>query len=303
MQRKKFYTICLVLISIISIGQDIIVKKDSSRIEVKLLETNRSEIKYKLFSYQDGPNIIISRKDVAYIIYKNGLPERNLVQAKKDSLVKTFKIGNYIKFNVQLGCMVNNNYCNNSREKDVEDKTQSSGYYPHHGNKYNSSINFGFNFLFGRSPYIQHVIGINYLRSSGEYGYRYRLNNHLENFIYNSKIDFLNFSSGPRVILFKKLTIEPLLSINLPVNRDIKRTGTIVYLNNIPLSPDVESYKDQSVKPIETSGSLAFTPRISYQYTIKQQKFEIYISYNLAMSMRLPWYMAGITYYPLKKLK
>ena len=93
--------------------------------------------------------------------------------------------------------------------------------------------------------------------------------------------------------IFKKLKIEPLVSINLPIHRDIKRTG----------SDGVQSYKEQSVKPITSSGSLAFTPKIAYECVIKQQIFEIYFSYNLGMSMRLPWYMAGITYYPFKKLR
>ncbi len=56
-------------------AQDQLFKKDNSKIEVKILEINQNEIKYKLFTYQDGPTISISKKDVALIIYQNGVHE------------------------------------------------------------------------------------------------------------------------------------------------------------------------------------------------------------------------------------
>lgn len=62
-------------ISLFANAQDQLFKKDNSKIEVKILEINQTEIKYKLFTYQDGPTIIISKKDVALIIYQNGVHE------------------------------------------------------------------------------------------------------------------------------------------------------------------------------------------------------------------------------------
>lgn len=59
----------------ISYAQDQLFKKDNSKVEVKILEINQNEIKYKLFTYQDGPTIIIAKKDVALIIYQNGVHE------------------------------------------------------------------------------------------------------------------------------------------------------------------------------------------------------------------------------------
>lgn len=58
-----------------SFAQDQLFKKDNSKVEVKILEINQEEIKYKLFTYQDGPTITISKKDVALIIYQNGVHE------------------------------------------------------------------------------------------------------------------------------------------------------------------------------------------------------------------------------------
>lgn len=59
----------------ICFAQDQLFKKDNTKIEVKILEINQNEIKYKLFTYQDGPTITISKKDVALIIYQNGVHE------------------------------------------------------------------------------------------------------------------------------------------------------------------------------------------------------------------------------------
>jgi hypothetical protein len=54
------------------LGQDQLFKKDNSKQEVKILEVTPTEVKYKLFSNQEGPTYVINKKDVALIIYKNG---------------------------------------------------------------------------------------------------------------------------------------------------------------------------------------------------------------------------------------
>lgn len=56
-------------------AQDQLFKKDNSKTEVKILEITPSEIKYKLFTYQDGPTITILKSEVALIIYQNGTHE------------------------------------------------------------------------------------------------------------------------------------------------------------------------------------------------------------------------------------
>lgn len=58
-----------------SYAQDQLFKKDNSKIDVKIIEINQTEVKYKLFTYQDGPTIIVSKNDVAMIIYQNGSHE------------------------------------------------------------------------------------------------------------------------------------------------------------------------------------------------------------------------------------
>jgi hypothetical protein len=72
---KKTLVLILSSLSIIGYSQDQLFKKDNSKVDVKILEINPTEIKYKLFTYQDGPTITVSKKEVALIIYQNGVHE------------------------------------------------------------------------------------------------------------------------------------------------------------------------------------------------------------------------------------
>ena len=57
---NKFLTLLLfVTISIVSFAQDIIITKDKERIQAKILEVSKDEIKYKKFTYRKwrGRNI------------------------------------------------------------------------------------------------------------------------------------------------------------------------------------------------------------------------------------------------------
>ncbi len=65
----------LVFLTGFAYAQDQLFKKDNTKLEVKILEINQNEIKYKLFTYQDGPTIIVAKSDVALIIYQNGVHE------------------------------------------------------------------------------------------------------------------------------------------------------------------------------------------------------------------------------------
>lgn len=56
-------------------AQDQIYKKDSTLIEAKILEIYPSEVRYKLFSYQDGPVISLAKSEIRMIIYQNGMRE------------------------------------------------------------------------------------------------------------------------------------------------------------------------------------------------------------------------------------
>jgi hypothetical protein len=226
------------------------------------------------------------------------------IRVNKDSLVNTLRVKDYIKFNMQLGCIVNTNNSNAPRVKPEYYKSYNESYSSHNGNKYNSSINIGFNFIFGRGAHIQHVMGVNYLRSSGEFEHQNNSIAHTEFMIYNSQIDFLNFTSGPRFTIFKHLKIETLLSINFGIHNDVKKTGYINYWDrNTGYVYNQDIYKGERVNPSHILQAVSFNPKISYEFHINSQLVGFYIGYNFSPVLRLPWYMAGITYYPFKKLR
>jgi len=72
--------VILILVAVIGFGfianaQDVILKKDGSEIEAKVLEITDQQIKYKNFDFQDGPVRNINISEVFVIIYQNGQKE------------------------------------------------------------------------------------------------------------------------------------------------------------------------------------------------------------------------------------
>ncbi len=72
---KNLCLLLMMFLTSLAFSQDQLFKKDNTKLEVKILEINPTEIKYKLFSYQDGPLIIVNKSEVAMIIYQNGVHE------------------------------------------------------------------------------------------------------------------------------------------------------------------------------------------------------------------------------------
>jgi len=58
--------------SIIAFAQDIIVTTDAQKIEAKILEVSKSEIKYKEIDNLEGPTFVLSTDEINSIIYANG---------------------------------------------------------------------------------------------------------------------------------------------------------------------------------------------------------------------------------------
>lgn len=63
-----FTAIC----SVLACAQDIIVTTSAQRIEAKILEISKSEIKYKEADNLDGPTFVLGTDDINTIIYANG---------------------------------------------------------------------------------------------------------------------------------------------------------------------------------------------------------------------------------------
>lgn len=71
---KKVFTLCIgVLLAAVSLyAQDIIVTTDAQKIEAKILEVSKTEIKYKEKDNLEGPTFVLETKEISSIIYANG---------------------------------------------------------------------------------------------------------------------------------------------------------------------------------------------------------------------------------------
>ena len=75
MKRGLLSAVCFIALSCACFAQDIIVTRDSKRIEAKVTEVNVDNVKYKIFDYQDGPVYTLQKSDIVTILYQNGLVE------------------------------------------------------------------------------------------------------------------------------------------------------------------------------------------------------------------------------------
>ena len=66
---------CYIAITGACFAQDMIVTKDSRKIEAKVTEVNADNVRYKNFNNQDGPVYSLSKNDIVTIIYQNGQVE------------------------------------------------------------------------------------------------------------------------------------------------------------------------------------------------------------------------------------
>ena len=73
--RRILLSMCFIAFACACFAQDIIVTKDSKRIEAKVTEINADDIKYKLFDNQDGPVYSLLKSNIVTIIYQNGMVE------------------------------------------------------------------------------------------------------------------------------------------------------------------------------------------------------------------------------------
>lgn len=64
--------VCTFLTTTLLFAQDIIVTNDAKKIEAKILEVSKSEIKYKELDNLDGPTFVLDVEDINTVIYANG---------------------------------------------------------------------------------------------------------------------------------------------------------------------------------------------------------------------------------------
>lgn len=68
-------TLLITIVCLNTFGQDTIVKSNSDEVIVKILEVGPTEIKYKKWSYLDGPTFVTNISDISKIKYANGETE------------------------------------------------------------------------------------------------------------------------------------------------------------------------------------------------------------------------------------
>lgn len=228
------------------------------------------------------------------------------------------KIGDYIRFNVQAGIVINDSYCNKPTEDYPHNGHGSSeSYSPTHNSIYFANPNINLDFLFGKSHYVNPVIGLGYLRSHGQFNYHYGsggfdYTSHSTELHYDSKLDYINLFSGLRFTFGKHFYVEPLVSINIVANKNVRISG---YSKTVQGSPypnlyptyttSVTYYNNEKanddIKIKETT--LSLTPKLGYEGFIKNQPVGFFASYNYNIKTALPWWCIGLTFYPLKKLR
>lgn len=90
--KKHLLLIVLFYASLMSMAQDVIVKKDGTTIQSKVLEISETEIKYKKWSNQEGPLYSIRRSLVDSINYQNGEVEL-IASETNDNLPSSYNYG------------------------------------------------------------------------------------------------------------------------------------------------------------------------------------------------------------------
>ena len=86
--KKMIILLCTIFCVLNVFAQDIIITKDSKRIEAKILEVSSTEVKYKRITNIDGPTFVELVSNISTIIYSNGEVEAFNVEIQKEEEIK-----------------------------------------------------------------------------------------------------------------------------------------------------------------------------------------------------------------------
>lgn len=95
--KKYYFLFFVVLFGLKLDAQDALFLKDGSVVQSKIIEITPSEIKYKKFSYLDGPTIVIPKSEVEKVTYQDGTEElinKESSDNKNNQLEKQYKLYN-----------------------------------------------------------------------------------------------------------------------------------------------------------------------------------------------------------------
>lgn len=309
--------------------QDVIVKKDSTRIFSNIHEINSFNIIYSEFGDRKHKKHLIPKNEVAKIIFRNKDEikyNEPLGKHSNDTLLTIFikqktrkpsakVLGDYIKFNLTLGAVFNSSDSNRPLDNDTAGKKGVVQYrYEKIQNQdYKAGFNFGFNFLLGGSPYIKHIFGINFLQSGSNYMFIKNETDPNSTSYYQKSVAtnlnikgfdcYVNVVNGVRLTFFKTLHIDACVTLCVPALNKSHINGTeVIYETG---KSDIQRNITDSIgnKSHVTTPSLAFNPKISYEFKKNNQQFDIYAAYSLNTNYKLHWWLIGVSYYPFNKLR
>jgi len=87
---KRFIILTILVLSNVYVfAQDVILKKDGSEINAKVIEITEKQVKYKDFDFQSGPIRNVNIVDVFMITYENGRKEIFKTQTPTTSVTQT----------------------------------------------------------------------------------------------------------------------------------------------------------------------------------------------------------------------
>ena len=83
--RKVLFLACFAVFASVCVAQDIIVTKDSKRINAKVTEVNEDNVRYKNFDNLDGPVYTLPKSNIVTILYQNGQVETFETESPKSA--------------------------------------------------------------------------------------------------------------------------------------------------------------------------------------------------------------------------
>ena len=83
-------------------AQDVIVTTDSKKIEAKILEVSKQQVKYVDFNNQEGPTFVLATDEISSIIFSNGQVKVYEHNTPKSIVVQPEVKNEYISNNIYL---------------------------------------------------------------------------------------------------------------------------------------------------------------------------------------------------------
>jgi hypothetical protein len=319
--------------------QDKLIKKDSVKLEVKIIEISDTEIKYKMFDNPEGPLYINPKSDFVRAEYKNGTADifkNNAVETlektsssnsspeyKKNTSDE--KIGDWIKFNIDAGIAYNESFnaiptrlYGSDREGngDVYSKNPSS-------NADHFSPYLGLNFILGKGKVLKHLLGVSYLNVKTNYnqttgsGFTPSHGSASPPFYAQStsvsvsgSYHILCLNSGLNFKLSKGLNLCLISSIGFVAKGTLVSNGYRIDYTTVAdtVYPGTKTTSQTTLIENERSngnsvGFFSVQAKAYYDFKIKENVLGVYLLGNISAFDRLPYCAVGLSWYPFKRLR